>query len=173
MVIVVEAFHGGVLDGAVHPLDLSVCRGNAPPERFLPLQTPGMLDLGEPVLDAMFMTDPVEDVFEGGAMPLLVGKLDAVIRQHRMDGVGKECDELAQELCGGHLAGLLVQFDIGALRCPVDRHEEIELAFGGLDFSHVEVKVADRVGLEFRPCRLVSCDIRQTPDAMPLQAAVE
>jgi hypothetical protein len=32
-----------------------------------------------------------------------------------MDGVGKEGDEVAQELCSGHPAGLLVQFDIGEL----------------------------------------------------------
>ena len=40
--IVMVAFDGGFLDGPVHALDLAV--------------GPGMLDLGEPMLDAIFPT---------------------------------------------------------------------------------------------------------------------
>ena len=54
VIVVVEALDGRFLDRAVHPLDLSV--------------GPGMLDLGEPVLDAMFVADAVEDVHEGMAV---------------------------------------------------------------------------------------------------------
>ena len=63
VVVIVEAFDGCFLDGSVHALDLSV--------------GPGMLDLGEPVLDLMLAADTVEDVVEGIAMPFLVGELDA------------------------------------------------------------------------------------------------
>lgn len=42
---------GGLLDGAVHPLDLTI--------------GPRMLHLGQPVLDAVLAADAVEDVLEG------------------------------------------------------------------------------------------------------------
>jgi hypothetical protein len=41
-----------------------------------------------------------------------------------------------------------VQFDIGKLGRPVDGDEEVELAFGGVDLSNINVKIADRIGLE-------------------------
>jgi hypothetical protein len=67
MIVVVEAFDGGVLDGAVHSLDLAV--------------GPGMLHLGEPVLDAILVADAIEDVMEGVFVTGLAGELDAVARQ--------------------------------------------------------------------------------------------
>ena len=71
--VVVEAFDGGLLDGPVHPLHLSV--------------RPGMGDPGQPVLDA-------------------------VLGQHRVDGIRHRRDQVAQELGRDHLAGLLMQFGI-------------------------------------------------------------
>ena len=44
--VVVETLDGGVLDGAVHPFDLSV--------------RPRMIDLGEPVLDAVLTASHIE-----------------------------------------------------------------------------------------------------------------
>lgn len=49
--VVMEMLDGCVLDGSVHALDLSV--------------GPRMIDLGEPVLDTVLVTDPIEDVVEG------------------------------------------------------------------------------------------------------------
>ncbi len=56
MAVVVIAFDGGVLDGAVHSLDLSV--------------GPGMVRLGEPVLDAVLAADLVEAVNAPGKQQL-------------------------------------------------------------------------------------------------------
>lgn len=99
--VVVEALDGGVLDGAVHPLHLSV--------------GPRMIDFGEPVLDAVLVANPVEDVVERIFVTRVIGELDAVVRQHRVDGVGNRCDQIAQELGRDHLARLLVEFGVGEL----------------------------------------------------------
>ena len=52
MVVVVEAFDGRVLDGAVHPFDLAAIRENDPPNRFLIFMAPGVVWFGCPVFDA-------------------------------------------------------------------------------------------------------------------------
>ena len=78
MRLVVEAFDGCVLDGAVHAFDLAI--------------RPWVLDLGEPVVDLMFPADPVEDVFEGIDMPIMVGELDAVIGEDDVEPVRHGCD---------------------------------------------------------------------------------
>ncbi len=68
--IVVVAFDGGFLDGAVHPLDLTVC--------------PWMLDLGQPVLDAILLATHVEHMRHvSGCGAICVawreGELDAIV----------------------------------------------------------------------------------------------
>ena len=40
-----------------------------------------------------------------------------------------------------------------------------------LHLGNVDVEETDRVALELRPLRLITFDIRQARDAMPLQAA--
>ena len=77
MVIVVEAFDGGLLDRAVHPLDLAAPRENSPPDCFLVLAAPGVVGLRQPVVDLMLAADAVEDVLEGIDLPVVVGELDA------------------------------------------------------------------------------------------------
>src|SRR3546814_13483984 len=81
VVVVVETFDGGLLDRAVHPLDLAI--------------RPGMLHLGQPVLDGVVAADAVKDVLEGMPVLLAVGELDAVVGEHGVRSeerrVGKEC----------------------------------------------------------------------------------
>lgn len=134
VVVVVEPLDGGLLDRAVHPFDLPV--------------RPGMLHFGEPVLDAVVVADAVEDVLEDVPVLLAVGELDSVVGEHGVNGVRDGSHEVAHELGGGHLAGLLVQFRIGELGGPVDGYEEVELAFGRAHFGDVDVEIADRVALE-------------------------
>ncbi len=159
MAIVVEALDGRVLDGAVHALDLSVC--------------PRMIDFREPVLDAVLVADPVEDGVEGVFVTGLVGELDSVVGQHRVDGVGNCGDEIAQELGRRHLARLLMEFGISKLGCPVDPNEQAQLAFCCLNLGDVDVEEADRISFELLADRLVAFDLRQAPDPMPLQAAMQ
>lgn len=51
VIVMVEALHRSVLDGPVHALDLPV--------------DPGMLNPGQALFNAMFLTDSIEDVLEG------------------------------------------------------------------------------------------------------------
>ena len=88
---VVEGLGGGVLDGAVHPLCLTV--------------GPRMVGFGQPVLDAVLVADAVEDVaaedgFHGGMAPAVlwqIGEGHAVVGEHGVDLVGEDLDHLAEE----------------------------------------------------------------------------
>ena len=84
VIVVMDAFDSGFLDGPVHALDLSV--------------GPGMLDLRQAMFDAMRLADPSEDVLEGIPVGAAVGELDAVVGEHRMQGVRHCLDHVAQEL---------------------------------------------------------------------------
>ena len=84
MIVVVVSLDGGVLDRAVHPLDLAV--------------GPRMIWLGEPMLDAVSPTGAVERMApqHGGwtiTVSGQVGELDAVIGENRMDDVGHGGDK--------------------------------------------------------------------------------
>ena len=89
MVRVIEVtFDRCVLDGAVHPLDLAV--------------GPGMIGFGEPVFDAVAVTDSVEGMStEASRWPLTVPwqirELDSVVGEHRMDAVGTASISLSRK----------------------------------------------------------------------------
>lgn len=88
MAVTMVAFNAGLFDCAVHPFDLSV--------------GPGMLDLGEPVLDPVFVAPHVEPVrYPGGRGAVDVarreGELDAVVGQHGVAFVWNRCDQRDQE----------------------------------------------------------------------------
>ena len=51
-------------------------------------------------------------------------------------------------------------------RCAVDGHEEMELALLGSDLGNIDVKIADRIGLEGFPGRFIAFDIGQPADAV-------
>ena len=86
------AFDGGALDGAVHSFDLTV--------------GPGVVGLGEPMLDAIFAADLVEAMHthpSGPAIPVAwqVGELDAVVGQDGVQVVGHRFEQGFQERDGG------------------------------------------------------------------------
>ncbi len=69
-------------------------------------------------------------------------KLNAVVRQHDADLVGDGCDQSLEE---------------GGGRGSADRpRRRIQLAFNRLHFGEVDVEVADRIGLERLPGRVVA-----------------
>jgi hypothetical protein len=118
---VVIAAHGRVLEGAVHPLDLTV--------------GPGVVGLGQPVLDPV----PLAGVVEGMDAPEAglaaggpdgvdrglglgvvvdrqgVGELGAVVGQHRVHLVGHGPGEGVQEVGRDPARGPLVQLGEGEL----------------------------------------------------------
>jgi hypothetical protein len=129
MIVVVEALDGGFLDGPVHPLDLTI--------------GPGMLHLGQAVLDAVLLAAHVEHVGDvAGGWPIGIagweGELDTVVGEDGVDliwhgldqghkkGGGRTARRLADHLHEGEFAG------------PVDG--DVELASGGLDLGNVDGK---------------------------------
>lgn len=179
MVVVVEAFDGRLLDGAVHPFDLAV--------------GPGVLDPGQPVLDPMLFTAHVEHVRDpGGGRPVGVarreGELDAprhcLSDQWRSNGsIGKDgvdlvwnrLDQRDEEGRGGDPAGLRLQLGEGKFARPINGDEQAtkKLPFGGLHLGDVDVEIADRIALELLLRSDVARDVRQARDVVALQAAVQ
>ena len=81
--------------------------------------------------------------FAGG-----VGEVGSVVGEDGVDFVGDGGDQAAQEVRGRAARHLLVQFDEGELRGPINRDDEIELALNGSNLGDVDMETADRVGLE-------------------------
>ena len=85
---VVITFHRGLLDGSVHAFNLPVC--------------PGMLWLGEPVFNLVFIAAEIEPMRAPlSRRPVAITgrmtELAAVIGQDRMDLVWNVFDQIAQE----------------------------------------------------------------------------
>ncbi len=90
----------------------------------------------------------------------IVGELDAVIGQDRVDPVRNGFEQVLQKLPSGPPVGLLDQLSDGELAGAVDCHEEIELTFSGLHFGNIHVEEPDRVALEALTLGLVALDVR-------------
>ena len=110
VVVVVVAFDGGLFDGAVHALDLTV--------------RPGVRDLCQAMVDPVFIAYTIKDVPTGRFVHFTVGELDAVIGEDGVDIVGQRLDNVAKELRCNHFPGFLVQFHVGELRSAVDCDEQ-------------------------------------------------
>ncbi len=90
-----------------------------------------------------------------------------------MDLVGHGLEQVLQELPGSLSISRFNESSDGELGSSVDAHEEEKFSFSGLHFGNVDVKEADGVALELLALGLVSLDIRQPRDAMPLQATMQ
>ena len=88
VVVIVEAFDGGILDRAVHPFDLAI--------------GPGVLDLGQAVLDPVLFAAHVEHVCDEGCgravgVARREGELDAIVSEDGVDLVGNRLDQRDEE----------------------------------------------------------------------------
>ena len=149
MGVVEVAFDSGVLDGAVHSFDLPI--------------GPGMVGLCQPVIDVVLGAGVFEgvrpngfsslqrglDVRHSGARIAWRGEVGCVVGEDGMDLVRDDGDQAAQEVPGGAARHLLMQLDEGELRRSVDGDDEVELALRGSNLGEVDMKIADRIGLEF------------------------
>jgi hypothetical protein len=72
MSLVVRLLHGGCFEGAVHAFHLAF--------------GPGVVSCGEAVFDTVLLTHTLKDMLEGICIPLAVGKLEAVVGEHRLNG---------------------------------------------------------------------------------------
>ena len=91
----------------------------------------------------MFEASPVKNMPEGKMVPFLIGKLDAVVSQNRMNDIGNSGDEIAQELCRSHFAHLLMKLDKDKLARSVNGYKEIELSLCCLHVGNVDMKIAN------------------------------
>jgi hypothetical protein len=78
------------------------------------------------------------------------GEVRAIVGEHRVDLVRHGGDQVSEEISRNAAGGLFVQLDESELRCPVDRHEEVELSLFSSDFGDVNMEIADREALNFR-----------------------
>jgi hypothetical protein len=113
--LVVEALDGGVLDGAVHTLDLTI--------------GPRMPGLGQTTIDIVASARYFEgggpewlttlehalDIGDRPTLALWVCEVGPIVGQHGMDLVGNCFDEVQQEVSRDPPCGLLVQFGEGEL----------------------------------------------------------
>lgn len=132
---IVEDFDGGILDGAVHALSLTI--------------SPGVVRLGRPVLDAVFLADTVEDmrseIYPCRSLPVLrqIGESHAIVGEHGVDAIGKSRDDLSQEGGSVHLGVGIAEGDVSELGHAVDGEEHEQLAFGQAQLADIDVDVTD------------------------------
>ena len=171
--LVEVAFDGRILDGAVHPFDLTV--------------RPGMLGLCQPMIDIVKgagvfegvrveeppLGDHLLDLGWGPGFAGGIGEVGSVVGEDGVDPVGDGFDQAAQEVRGRAARHLLMQFDEGELRRPIDRDKEIELALGGSNLGDVDMEISDRVSLELALGRSFAFDLWQPRDSMALEATMQ
>jgi hypothetical protein len=90
-----------------------------------------------------------------------------------MDLGGDGGDQPTQEVTRSLASGFLMQLDEGELRRSIDGDEQIEFALRGSNFGDVEMKMADRIGLEFPLGGGFAFDLRQSGDPVPLQTPMK
>ena len=149
VIFVMEAFDSRVLDRPVHPFDLSI--------------GPGVVRLGQAVLYTIGLADHVEPHGPGidrVAIARLLGELDTIVGQDGMDPIGHGFEHVLQELPGRFSVSRCNELSDGELGSSVNAYKEIELTFGGLYLSNINVEEPDGVALELLALRLVAFDIR-------------
>lgn len=137
MALVVEAFDGCFLDRVVHPLDLTV--------------GPRVVRLGEAVFDVVCLADHVEAHLtreSGVTIARLIGELDAIVSQDRVDPVRHCFQQVFEELPRRAPISLVDQPGDCELAGAVDGDEQVQLAFRGLYLSDIHMKEADSITLE-------------------------
>ena len=122
MVGVVAAFDGGIFDGPVHALDLTI--------------GPRVVWLGQAILDAMLCTNAIEQMAckprcGSIAVAWRMAELDTVVGQDGMQPVWKSVDQIAEKLASDHAGGLGLEPGEDELGCSVDANEQMEFALFG------------------------------------------
>ena len=90
-----------------------------------------------------------------------------------MDAIRHGFQQVFQELPCCPSISLVDQLRDGELAGAVNADEQVELAFGSLHLSNVDVEEADGVALEGLPLWLVAFDVRQAGDAVSLKAPMQ
>jgi hypothetical protein len=121
------------------------------------------LPLGDHLLDLSWRPG-----FAGG-----IGEVGSVVGEDSVDLARDSLNPVAQEVPSRAASHLLVQFDEGELRRPVDCDDEIELTFSGSHLGEVNMEIADGIGLELALGRGFAFDLRQPRYSVALKAAMQ
>jgi hypothetical protein len=146
-----------------------------------------MLGLCQPMIDVVMGAGVFEGVRPNGFSSLQRGldvrhsrtriawrdEVGSVVGEDGMDLVRDSGDQAAQEVPRGAARHLLMQLDEGELRRSVDGDEQVELALRGSNLGDVDMKIADRIGLEFAFGRGFTFDLGQPGDPVALQTPVK
>ena len=146
-----------------------------------------MIGLGQPMVDVVLGAGVFEgvrpngfsslqrglDVRHSGARIAWRGEVGSVVGEDGMDLIRDGGDQAAQEVPRGATRHLLVDLDEGELRRSVDGNDEVELAVSGSNLGEVDMKIADRIGLEFAFGRGFAFDLGQPGDPVALQTPVK
>lgn len=112
--VLVKALDGSVFDRLVHPLDLSV--------------GPGMIRLHQTVLNPVGFADHVEAHLPRiCCIPVagLLGELDAVVSNDRVDALGDDLEQMLEELTRGPAICLVQELHDCKLASLVNANKEI------------------------------------------------
>ena len=96
---------------------------------------PGVVRFGEPVLNAVCLADHIEahrPGVDGVAVPGLLGELDSIVGQDRVDAVGHSFQQVLKKLPCRSPVSLFDKLRDRKLAGAVDGYEQGEFAFGGL-----------------------------------------
>jgi hypothetical protein len=159
-ILVMEALHGRLFNGAIHALNLPV--------------GPRVGPFRQPVLYPVFAANAVKAVSAGQELVRLGRELHPIVRQHGMHLVRQLVEHAPQKLGRDHAFGPRVQLCKGYFAGAVNGHKEVLAAFFGLALGETNVQVVHRVVLEllFRQALFVS--VRgQAADAVALETAVQ
>ena len=117
-----------------------------------------MVRLGEAMLDAVRLADHVEaHLARPGGVPVarLLGELNAIVGQDRVYPVRHGLQQVFEELPCCAPIGLVDQLGDCELAGAVNADEQVELAFGSLHLSDIDMEETDRVSLEALSLRLI------------------
>ena len=135
-----------------------------------------MVRLNGPLLDFVRFADHIEAYLtrpSGVTVARLIGELDAIVGQDRVDAVGRRFQQVFEKLLRRSPISRVDQLGDGELAGAVDADEQVELAFGGLHLCNIHVEEADRVALEALSLRLVALNVRQAGYPVSLETSMQ
>jgi hypothetical protein len=97
----------------------------------------------------------------------------AVVGQDSVDPVGERLHDLTQERGAVELGVGIQEGHVGELRHPIDGQEHEQLAVSQAQLAHIDVDIADGGLGEALSLGGLGVILRQTRDAVPLEAAVQ
>lgn len=140
--VLVLAFDSCFPDRAVQTLNLAAFEGFDRLGQIMIPEAPRMVWLDQPMFDAVGRADHVETHrlrIDCIAIARLLGELDAIVCQNRVDTVKHNFQKILKELPRRLAIGFLHQLCDGELAGSVNGYKEKKLTFFGSDFGDVDM----------------------------------